>query len=218
MIKLYKLEEPEILKNNKDTWTKEYLDCIKNDEKPSETIKSRYRNEEIKKKILIETNDKCAYCESKVGHVCPGDIEHILPKNKNARPELYVSWENLTLACEECNRKGKKTYYDVNDPLVNPYEDDPELFFMGAGPFIYHKPGSRKGEITEKILKLNRTQLWERRKERLEYIKPLLDKWANEKNVAIKSILEDEIIKEASDDKEYSFVVKCYLRQVGIAV
>ena len=40
------------------------------------------RDKSIKEQILKETHGKCVYCESKISHVCPGDIEHILPKNK----------------------------------------------------------------------------------------------------------------------------------------
>lgn len=218
MIKLTKIEEPDILKENSFKWSEEYLNCIKNNVKPSNTIKYRYREKSIKEQILIETYGKCAYCESKVGHVCPGDIDHILPKNKNARPELYVNWENLTLSCETCNRNGKKDYFDENDPLINPYDDNPEEHLIAAGPFIYNKPGDRKGYITTKILDLNRISLIERRKERIENINNLLDKWASEKNKHIKAILEEQLIKEASCDKEYSFIIKSYLQNLGIAI
>lgn len=88
--------------------------------KPSETIAHRYNNKAIKDTLEKETFGKCAYCESKIRHVEFGDIEHILPKCKDARPDLYVEWSNLTLACEVCNRVNKRDYYNPNIPLVNP--------------------------------------------------------------------------------------------------
>ena len=46
---------------------------------------------------IDETHGKCAYCESKIKHIDYGDIEHILPKNKNARPDLCYF---CTKSCE----------------------------------------------------------------------------------------------------------------------
>ena len=148
----------------------------------------------------------------------PRDIEHILPKNENARPDLYVKWDNLTLACEVCNRDNKKDYFNENDPLINPYQDNPEEHLIAAGPFLYNKPGDRKGYTTITVLDLNRISLIERRKERLESISNLLEKWANEQNLFIKDILEEQLIKEVSWDREYSFIIKSHLKNLDIVI
>lgn len=126
------MKKPQVLVDFAEQWTKEYLDCLQREEKPSETIAQRYNNKTIKDTLEKETFGKCAYCESKIKHIEFGDIEHILPKRKDARPDLYVEWSNLTLACEVCNRVNKRDYYNPNAPLVNPYEDDPKdfLFFL----------------------------------------------------------------------------------------
>ena len=129
MIKLTKGKKPQVLIDNAAKWTEEYLDCIQSGKNPSETIAHRYNQPEIKSALERETYGKCAYCESKLKHVEFGDIEHILPKHKNARPDLYVEWDNLTLACEVCNRKCKKDYFDPQMPLINPYIDDPDKVF-----------------------------------------------------------------------------------------
>lgn len=218
MIRLTKLDEPQILKDNKHDWTNQYLQLLNNDQDIPNNLKYRYRDPEIKEQIVRETHNKCAYCESKITHVCPGDVEHILPKTKNARPDLYVEWTNLTLACEECNRPRKRAYYNPADPLINPYVDNPENHLMAVGPLIYHKPGDRKGEVTEQILELNRSSLFERRVDRIKNLRNLADKWAGETNVTLKAIFENELRAEAATDKEYSFIVKGYLKSIGIAV
>ena len=41
--------------------------------------------EQIKAALMKETHDKCAYCESKVGHNCPGDAEHKIPVSHDAQ-------------------------------------------------------------------------------------------------------------------------------------
>lgn len=218
MIHLSKLEEPQILKDNKEKWTSHYLRLVNNGQDVPDDLKYKYRDASIKEQIIKETHNKCAYCESKVTHVCPGDVEHILPKNKNARPDLYLEWTNLTLACEQCNRPRKRDYYNASDPLIHPYKDIPEEHLMSAGPMIFGKPGDRKGFITNSVLDLNRSSLLERRTERLKSISLLVESWGREQNPAIKDVLENELKKEAAPDKEYSFVVKTFLSSMGIAI
>ncbi len=218
MIHLTKLSEPQILKDNKQIWTSQYVQLVSNGQKVPDDLKYKYRERSIKEQIVKETYNKCAYCESKVSHVCPGDIEHILPKNKDARPDLYVEWTNLTLACEECNRPRKKTYFNPDDPLINPYQDNPEDHLISAGPIIFNKPGDRKGYVTSTILELNRSGLFERRLERLKSVKSLADKWGCEENQNIKEVLENELKKEVTADKEYSFMIKEYLTSIGIDI
>ena len=141
----------------------------------------------------MNQKEKCAYCESKIKHISYGDIEHILPKNKNARPDLYVEWTNLTLSCEQCNRSGKRTYYNPQLSLVNPYTDAPEEFLRDIGPLVMPIPGNDRAIVTEKVLKLNRSTLVERRTERIMMVETLLQSWAKEKSETIKDLLSDQL-------------------------
>lgn len=215
MIKIIKNAKPQILVNNAEQWTDDYLEALNKPDPVPETIKNRYKHPEIKDALEVETHGKCAYCESKILHVSYGDIEHILPKNKDARPDLIVEWSNLTLACEVCNRDNKKAYYNPDDPLINPIEDDPSNFLLALGPIICQYPGNRKGSLTIDVLDLNRAELIERRKERLQRIIPLVDSWKNEQNETLKELLHKQIQQEAQTDKEYSFTVMYYLKHVG---
>ena len=215
MIKIKKNPKPQILVDHAQQWTIEYLDALKEDGTIPTHIKYRYQNSEIKDALVNETFGKCAYCEGIIRHISFGDIEHILPKNKNARPDLYVEWNNLTLSCEVCNRTNKNEYYNPSDPLINPIEDDPDNFLIALGPFICYHPGNRKGERTINILKLNRPELIERRKERIEKLLPLVDKWEKESNYVYKKLLFAQIEMEAEADKEFSFIIKGYLRAIN---
>ena len=132
----------------------------------------------------------------------------ILPKNPNARPELYVEWENLTLACEKCNRSGKKDYYNEAEPLLNPYKDDINNELVSVGAFIFPRHGSRRANISIDVLKFNRPELLERRGEAVKRIEELIDRYYNEKNTYYKDIILNEINEEIAEDKEYSFVLK----------
>lgn len=216
MIKLNKLDKPEILSSHEEEWKERYLTLLKSGNPIPHSLKHKYGDKDIKDIIKQETNNKCAYCESIVSHVCPGDIEHILPKKH--RPDLIFEWTNLTLACEECNRTRKSDYYNPIEPLINPYIDDPSNHLLAVGPYIFHKPGDKKGELTEKILEFNRVELIERRIERLYQLHNLLDKWTNETSISLKKILEQELIKEATPDKEFSFIVRKHLKENNVSI
>lgn len=136
-------------------------------------------------------------------------------KNKDARPELYVDWNNLTLACEICNRTCKKDYYDPNVPLVNPYIDDPNDFFLFLGTIISSKNNNSRGFVTEKTLALNRSDLVVRRNERLQSISNLFVLWEQTQDPALKNTLANELLKECAQDKEYSAFVKHFLIAKG---
>lgn len=211
MRKLTKLGKPQILIDNADIWTKEYCDCLRAGKSPSKEISTRYNEDSIKERLERETNGKCAYCESKIKHISYGDIEHILPKNKEARPDLYVEWSNLTLACEQCNRSGKRTYYDPQLLLINPYVDDPDEHFLNMGPLIMPIKGDDRAYITKQVLKLNRSALVEQRTERIESVEVLLNCWEKEERQSVKAILEEQLHNEYSDDKEYTSTIKEYL-------
>src|SRR4051812_33987010 len=65
-----------------------------------------YGAEEVKTALRIAQHDKCCFCESKVPHISPGDIEHFRPKAAvRQRPDgpllrpgyywLTYEWTNL---------------------------------------------------------------------------------------------------------------------------
>ena len=74
--------KPQILVDREDEWTYELLGYIESGENVPDSILRRYAHGEIKAAVKGETYEKCAYCESKIAHVAPGDIEHIKPKSK----------------------------------------------------------------------------------------------------------------------------------------
>ena len=213
MIKLTKLAEPEILTSKKTEWTRQYVELLTIEQPIPESLKHRYRDPQIKQRIKDETHDKCIYCESKVTHVYPGDVEHIIPKSK--KPELIFEWSNLTFACQECNRN-KSDYYEPSLQLINPYSDEPKEHLKFVGPMIFHTPGSERGRLTRKVLELNRTPLIERRVERLENITNLMELYRNCDEGPGKEALLIELKREAFEDKEYSYMIETFLQQSDI--
>jgi len=67
MRSLVKLQEPVVLEQNAKEWLQQYLN-----NRDSNYRKTKYRHEDIKDTLRRETVNKCAYCESKIGHNTPG--------------------------------------------------------------------------------------------------------------------------------------------------
>lgn len=214
MIQLSKFPIPDVLRDNEESWTEAFL-IAHAAGTVTNSIKYRYRDPKIKHTIIEETAGKCAYCESKIRHTYPGDIEHILPQS--LFPLLIFDWANLTLACNECNRR-KLNYHNPAEPLINPYLDNPDDHLLALGPLVKSKLNDRKGQITELKLELNRTPLVERRIERIEALHNLAHRYAVETGV-LKNLLAEQLRKEAENDKEYAFIVRGYLQQcVGLTI
>lgn len=211
MRKIEKLKKPEVLETNETDWLKTYKEDKKNS-----TKKYRYRHIDIKSKLKEETSNKCVYCESKIGHNTPGDIEHKIPSSKNI--ELHFSWKNLTIACTECNRR-KNDYYEKGTEFLDPYEDQVESILEHRGPIVYWKTGETRAEISVKILELNsqgRSQLVFRKIEKVEEIQNLLERHDQESNPALKIVLSKQLKEMASVSSEYSGMVFSILESKGL--
>lgn len=209
MIKLRKVEEPPILRDNAADWLKTIQDKLAVGEVPTEAEKGRYRHPEIKAALVNETYGKCAYCESKLLHVAFGDVEHISPKSHKL--EDTFRWNNLTLACDRCNtNKGSAV------DLVDPYDDDPDALFRFLGPMVYARPENAKAVISCKRLRLNRAELVEMRSRRLEAISNLLVLINEASDPQLRSALIDDLAEnEVGDNTEYAAFVRNFLATVA---
>lgn len=147
---------------------------------------------QVKDVLLRMCNGKCAYCESSLTYTSYGELEHFRPR-AGARglggeyaPQHYwwlaYDWDNLLIACQLCNSKYKRDYFPVEDErrraaagvrgagllregalLINPCEENPadHLDFLPDGAI---RPLTKRGEVTIKILGLDRAELQERRR------------------------------------------------------
>lgn len=212
MIQITKTQKPSILVTNEQSWTQEYMGYINNQQTAPDNIVSRYRHKDIRSALENETHNKCAYCEAKIKPSSFGDVEHILPKKKY--PQNIFNWDNLTLACEVCNRKYKKEH--DNPPLIHPYSDNPANHLVPEGPMILPTPNDSKGDTTTTILQLNRDDLILKRAEKIKSLLALVDKWAAETNQAYKAILKTQLEIEAAPSSEFSFIVSEFLKRRGV--
>lgn len=211
MIKLNKTPTPPVLTTNGVKWTQELLAQLEGGV-ATDAARHRYRDAGIKAALIAETNRKCAYCESYLLHVAFGHIEHILPRS--GHPELSFEWINLTLACEQCNNR-KSDYDSTTEPLVNPYTDDPAEHLLFAGNLVTHL-SDQPGLVTVLTLDLNRDTLLDRRREKIEQLLLLIDKWNGLSDGSLKSFVWDEIEHQAAPTAELSATAASYLRARGL--
>jgi uncharacterized protein (TIGR02646 family) len=75
-----------------------------------------YKDDDLVEALETIFNYKCAYCEAQSAKSSPWDIEHFRPKSRTFRKGeprigfigyywLAADWDNLLLACINCNRK-----------------------------------------------------------------------------------------------------------------
>ncbi len=206
MRNIQKLAPPDVLVEQKAIWDAAVLSD------PSDHNKSRYRHPDIKVRLLEEAANKCVYCESKIRHNCPGDIEHKVPKGK--RLDLMFEWDNMTIACTECNRR-KLEYYELTCMFLDPNSDDVESMVLHVGPFVFSVPGTPRAETTIRLLELDsmygRRELIARKLERIEHIKNLVERIVAETSEPLKRVLLDSLQEYCSVSAEYSGMTKTFL-------
>lgn len=210
MIKLNKAPCPDVLRDNCEAWTENFLDKLLRGEKPTESESSRYRHPKIKKALTAETHGKCAYCESKFGHVHHGDVEHIFPKSLDETKRFL--WDNLTLACEICNQNKSNKDPRV-EHIIDPYQDDPEQYLCFVGPMVFDS-GLQKGASTIRLLDLNRIDLLEMRNQKIQSIMKLYQEMMRpECPVVVRDLIINDLKnKDASDEAEYAAAVRALIR------
>ncbi|MEX6218925.1 HNH endonuclease [Mammaliicoccus sciuri] len=203
MIKLKKSEQPKILHDNAVKWTENLQPFVDKGETIPKNLLNKYSHKKIKEQLLIETNKKCAYCESFITTIDYGDIEHIKPKK--LFPYDTFKWSNLTISCQKCN-KNKGSYYSESLPLINPYIDDPEAEILYSGCYGIGKTKTAMKTIDQ--LKLNRTELMEIRNINIKKLEPLILLYTSQKDKESKEFFYNELLNYTKDHCEYSSMVK----------
>lgn len=201
MIRLTKGVKPEILLQNEMSWNEEFVK-YQNEGLGSSACSTRHRHPQIKAAASAESHAKCIYCEEKILSSQFGDVEHIKPKSKY--PELYASWDNLSLACTKCNNAKSD-----REGILNPFEEDPSDFIRFGGPMIFYSSDNDTARLTVRGVDLNRFALIEKR---ARAILSLIDKmelmWATDE--PMRSVLKDELERCIADDAEFSSALRAH--------
>lgn len=71
-----------------------------------------------KDQLLLETHNKCAYCESDITTVSYGDVEHYRPKS--IYWWLAYVYDNYLASCAICNQRFKGAKFEFQGPSLSP--------------------------------------------------------------------------------------------------
>ena len=167
MIKVARSPKPVILEHNQQNWTRVLLEASTDTER--RRAEGKYRHRAIKDALAAMFHGKCAYCESKMSHIEYGHIEHFKPKSRFRN--LAFEWTNLLLSCPICNGPEYKGDHFPEEtdggPLVNPCDETPaehfEFVFDPVAKLASVIGKTIRGQTTEKLLGLNRSDLREYR-------------------------------------------------------
>jgi uncharacterized protein (TIGR02646 family) len=172
MIKITRIEKPEVLISKEDEWKTNLLDALSEYQKnktPSNKKKldlayNKYKHTQVRSALKSMFAGKCAYCESHILHIGFGHIEHFQPKTQY--PMKCFDWDNLLLSCEICNSEFKGSKFPGNNeggPFINPVTENPDDFFYfeydpatGVSQVI---PKNNRASTTEREIGLNRPEL-----------------------------------------------------------
>ena len=209
MINLKRNPIPQTLRIANDERVARLTECLTSGVKPPQSLLDSYRHPELKSHLVDESHGKCIYCESRVLHTYFGDVEHIKPKQMFPLERLTI--ENLGLACAICNNN-KGEYWIDDLPLLNPYVDEVDKELIAFGYHLYRRPGSHRGTATISILKLNRPALLDKRRERIQLIEPLVEKFLLLPDGHVKELVKEELCQYAMESEEFSMVVKAFLK------
>ncbi|AHJ12458.1 retron system putative HNH endonuclease [Sulfurospirillum multivorans] len=103
--------------------------------------KTLYKTKEAQKNLKEIYHLKCAFCEKKLLDA-DKHIEHY--RSKNTYYWLAYSWDNLLLACGNCNRAKGKKFKTENSKVIYKNETFEEIHALGKSydeiekPFIIH--------------------------------------------------------------------------------
>lgn len=162
-----------------------------------------YASPEVKTALKFAQHNKCCFCESKITHICEGDVEHFRPKLawRQAKGDalqypgyywLAYKWDNLFLSCDLCNRRFKENLFPLCNPreramspqdsiaseqplFICPTDADIEKHIAFKNESIVSVPGSLRGHATIQSLGLDRTDLEERRRDLLFKLKAIAE-------------------------------------------
>lgn len=177
-----RVAKPNILLQKEEEWKRELLEELAKGNNASkkrlDTLYKKYAHPEIRNS-LKKMYKYCCYCESRIRHVTTDHIEHRKPKAKDKFPELTFEWDNLHLACPNCNGL-KSDQWDNENPILDAVNDIPISLHLEYRRCQRHpKNGSKRGKTTRDHAQLNRDELVEAREELYPLIMDVIEDYNN---------------------------------------
>jgi len=209
-----RLPKPAILSDRQVEWQEKYGEKLAENPQ-ARPDNSKYAHKEIKDRLYAMSYGKCFYCETKlsggnkeVDHFVEVAIDH----------SKAYQWDNLCLACSNCNDKMDHNAIPVTEALDPCRDSDEEIQrnITYVDELISAVPGSQKGLNTIKKYKLS-TELLDMR--RGQWLKKLLKTVADIEGVMIeegrKTVTDTEkkaLLRYTMPDQPYSLMSEVYLK------
>jgi uncharacterized protein (TIGR02646 family) len=211
---LKRLPEPEILSQKKQEWTRSFVSSGKN--RPDN---SKYAHKSIQESLNAMSFHKCFYCERTLKGA-PKEIDHYMEVAEV--PEAAFEWENLYLACYECNGKFSNKVIPNTETLNPCVDSDEEIMRHLTFEDEIIKPynNSAKGAETIRKYKLG--------SESLDYLRMKYSQSFNKQLEKIKESCHKENNRDMNEeeleslrrfqqlDHPFSLMFKIILRKRGI--
>ena len=209
-----RLPEPAILKTKHQEWQKKFDERRAVDEK-ARPDSTKYAHKEIKDTLYTMSYGKCFYCESKLTGVNK-EVDHFIEIAID--PALAYDWENLYLACSNCNDKMDHRAIAVTAALDPCRDSDEEIQrnITFVDEQISAVAGSEKGLNTIKKYRLNTELLDMKRskwlnkllKEVTEIQRCMIDDGRHETT----EVERKKLLRYTSPDQPYSLMSEMYLK------
>lgn len=209
-----RLPKPAILRDKQAEWQEKYEERLAENPQ-TRPDNNKYAHKDIKDRLYAMSYGKCFYCETKlsggnkeVDHFIEVAIDH----------SKAYEWENLYLACSNCNDKMDHDAIPVTEALDPCCDSDEEIQqnITYVEELISAVSGSQKGLNTIKKYKLN-TELLDMR--RGQWLKKLLKTVADIEGVMIeegrKTVTDVErktLLRYTMPDQPYSLMSEVYLK------
>ncbi|MBP3959611.1 hypothetical protein J8F10_30570 [Gemmata sp. G18] len=206
-----------------------------------------YAAEEVKDILRTAQHSKCAFCESHFTHTGYGDIEHFRPKGAYKQREadtlkypgyywLAYEWLNLFYSCQLCNQRFKRNLFPLKDGrsrarshnhnlaneeplLIDPATHNPPDYIGFREEYAFAVKGCREGEATIDVLGLNREELAENRRKRLQDLEALVrlcvllrqEVTTNPALISELQLWEGQLQAKQQDAAEYAAMARAFL-------
>jgi HNH endonuclease len=166
---LERLPKPAILEQKEMEWVAAFLASTEK-KRPDN---SKYGHKSIREQLNSMSFHKCFYCECKLKGV-PSEIDHYVEVAE--RRDLAFAWENLFMACTNCNNKIANRIISILDALNPSWHTDAEIeqHLMFHDESITAKNGSTLGLKTIQKFRLDSDLLDRQRSRQLHLFKDVM--------------------------------------------
>ncbi len=203
-----RLPKPDILVEKEQEWLTKFLTSGKN--RPDN---NKYGHDEILDALKQSSHHKCFYCETLLKGISK-EIDHYIEVSIDKTKAF--EWENLYLACENCNNKKNNNQISVDDvlnPCVDTNEEiqkhiyfDKELIFFNTD----------KGKLTIQKYGFDKPEKDYLRMKKIDEFKDLLlkikDKMIEKRKSKMSNKQKQKLKQYISPQNEYSLMFEQYFR------